>query len=103
MEKLCISTPLTVTQKSWPPLRMVSLRHDVTSRGRQWGTGVKTNAKGGADTQLGEKQWMCISAAYRISSSGSSLTVSSSVVTIRGAEIIISPSDVIKSQRQQRT
>jgi hypothetical protein len=24
----------------------------------QWGTGVKTNAKGGADAQLGEKQWM---------------------------------------------
>jgi hypothetical protein len=73
----------------------------------QWGTGVKTNAKGGADAQLGERQWMwhhswksrdvvpnasftrhevsycavditvitelCISAAYRISSSGSSL------------------------------
>jgi hypothetical protein len=24
----------------------------------QWGTGVITNAKGGADKQLGEKQWM---------------------------------------------
>jgi hypothetical protein len=32
--------------------------HCTIIRFAQWGTGVKTNAKGGADAQLGEKQWM---------------------------------------------
>jgi hypothetical protein len=80
------------------------------------GPGVKTNAKGGADAQLGEKQWMwhhlaswkshdvvpnasftrhdishcsidvavitelCIRAAYRLSSSGSSLVTVSQII-----------------------
>jgi hypothetical protein len=49
-----ISWPFT-TDLWW---RRFPQSHWAHNRWVQWGTGVKTNAKGGADAQLGEKIWM---------------------------------------------